>query len=203
MERVFILDVSGSMNDCLSDTIGGFDAFVEDQKNLGGTLSLFLFNDALKEEYIDTPIEQVQPLTFVPQGGTALYDAIGKVLTTQKLSNTSTVIILTDGHENSSRQYNRQVIRDLIKMKESDGVRFLFLGAKEDAFDGAEDIGISRNNRLNYYGDSQSPAAFHDLTQCLRARSKGVERPLSRSDMPPTTPTQDTDIEVVPETQVV
>jgi hypothetical protein len=203
MDRVFLLDVSGSMNDCLTDTIGGFNAFVEDQKTLGGTLSLFYFNDTLYEQYVKKSIEDVGPMTFVPQGGTALYDAIGKVLTTQTLSNTSTVIILTDGHENSSRIYNRAVIRDFIKMKESEGVRFLFLGAKEDAFDGAEDIGISRNNRLNYYGDSQSPAAFHDLTQCLRARSKGVERPLSRSDMPPTTPIQDMDTEVVPETQVV
>lgn len=203
MERVFILDVSGSMNDCLSDTIGGFDAFVADQKNLGGSLSLFLFNDTLEEKYVNKPIDAVEQLTFVPQGGTALYDAIGKVLTTQKLSNTSTVIILTDGHENTSKVYNRQVIKDLIKMKETEGIRFLFLGAKEDAFDGAEDIGISKHNRLNYYGDSQSPAAFTDLTQCLRARSKGVERPLSSLNTEQTKPMQDTDTIDVPETQVV
>lgn len=203
MERVFILDVSGSMNDCLSDTIGGFNAFVADQKSLGGTLSLFLFSDSLTSQYVNKPIDEVEPLTFVPQGGTALYDAIGKVLTSQKLSNTSTVIILTDGHENTSKMYSRDVIKDLIKMKEADGVRFLFLGAKEDAFDGASDIGISRHNRLNYFADTQSPAAFNDLTQCLRARSKGVERPLSCSNTWQTQPTQDTDTVTDHETQVV
>ncbi len=203
MDRVFILDVSGSMNDCLTDTIGGFNAFVTDQKTIGGTLSLFFFNDTLTEKYVNKPIEDVEPLTFVPHGGTALYDAIGKVLTTQKLSNTSTVIILTDGHENTSRIYNRTVIRDLIKMKEDDGVRFLFLGAKEDAFDGADDIGIGKNDRLHYFAETQSPAAFDDLSKCLRARSKGMERPLSRSNTWQMKPTPDMDTEVFPETQVV
>lgn len=203
MDRVFILDVSGSMNSCLSDTIGGFDAFVKDQKDLGGTLSLFFFNDFLNEQYTKKPIEDVEPLQFVPGGGTALYDAIGKVLTTQKLSNTSTVIILTDGQENTSKVYSLQVIRDLIKMKESDGVRFLFLGAHEDAFYEAETIGIGRNNRLNYFAETQSPAAFNDLSHCLRARSQGVERPLLSSDRAQTSPTQCKDTEDIPETQVV
>lgn len=203
MERVFILDVSGSMNSCLSDTLGGFDAFVKDQKDIGGTLSLYFFNDTLNEQYTNKPIDEVVPLSFIPQGGTAIYDAIGTVLTSHPLSNTSTVIILTDGSENTSRIYTRQAVRDLIKMKEAEGVRFMFLGAHEDAFEGADDIGLSRRDIMNYRAVNESPSAFISLTRCLRARSQGVETPLSGSNTMQTKPMQDMDTANDPETQVV
>lgn len=187
MERIFILDKSGSMHECLSDTIGGFNSFIESQKSIGGTLSLYLFNDTLEELYKDKDIATVQNISkddFVPAGGTALYDAIGKVLTSHKLGENSTVIILTDGHENSSKMYTRQVIRDLIRMNEAAGVRFLFLAAHESAFDGANDIGLNLRDALNYRAEIESPLAFETLATCLRNRSQGVDTPLSNSGIP-------------------
>ena len=185
MDRIFILDKSGSMHDCLSDTIGGFNSFIESQKSIGGTMSLYLFNDKLEEVYKEnniTEVENISKTDFVPCGGTALYDAIGKVLTSHRLGENSTVIILTDGHENSSKMYTRQVIRDLIQMNEAAGVRFLFLAAHESAFDGADDIGLNLRDALNYRAEIESPMAFATLATCLRNRSQGVDTPLSNSD---------------------
>lgn len=186
MDRIFILDTSGSMHECLSDTIGGFNSFLESQKTIGGTMSLYLFNDTLEEMYKDKNINDIENMTktdFVPCGGTALYDAIGKVLTSHRLGENSTVIILTDGHENSSKMYSRQVIRDLIQMNEAAGVRFLFLAAHESAFDGADDIGLNRRDALNYRAEIESPMAFETLATCLRNRSQGVDTPLSNSNI--------------------
>jgi len=191
MERIFILDKSGSMHDCLSDTIGGFNSFLETQKSIGGTMSLYLFNDTLEELYKEKKIEDVQNISrdeFVPYGGTALYDAIGKVLTSHRLGENSTVVILTDGHENSSKMYTRQVIRDLIKMNEDAGVRFLFLAAHESAFDGADDIGLQRRDAMNYRAEIESPIAFEMLATCLRNRSQGEDTPLSNSNTQQTKP---------------
>ena len=73
--RVFLLDRSGSMDSCRSDTIGGYNSFVNSQKTLGGTMSLYLFDHELATVYENVPIENVEPLTletFVPRGSTAI-----------------------------------------------------------------------------------------------------------------------------------
>ena len=45
IKRCLILDRSGSMSNMLDDTIGGFNAFIESQKIVGGTMSLYLFDN--------------------------------------------------------------------------------------------------------------------------------------------------------------
>jgi len=46
MDRIFLLDRSGSMESCWDDTIGGFNSFLKDQTalGLGGTLTLIQFD---------------------------------------------------------------------------------------------------------------------------------------------------------------
>ncbi|NBX48957.1 VWA domain-containing protein, partial [bacterium] len=60
--RIFLLDRSGSMETIVDDTIGGYNSFIKSQKDLGGTMSLYLFDHELTEVYKDTPIADVQPL---------------------------------------------------------------------------------------------------------------------------------------------
>jgi hypothetical protein len=147
MKRVFVLDQSGSMDIIRDDTIGGYNSFVDSQKELGGTMSLYVFNQDVKEVYKDVPIETVEPLTratFVPSGGTALLDALGHVLKTdhdQKVL----VIILTDGEENSSRTYTKNHVKDLTDMRTKEGWDFVYLGANQDAFAVGQQLGINTN----------------------------------------------------------
>jgi len=128
MERVFLLDRSGSMASILDDTIGGFNSFVKTQT--GGTMSLYLFDHELTEAYKGVAMEKVPELTntsFVPRGSTALLDSLGHVL--KNTTGKPTVVILTDGEENSSHKYTHEHIKDLIELRKSEGWDFVYLGA--------------------------------------------------------------------------
>lgn len=187
VNRIFILDRSGSMRDILKDTIGGFNSFIDSQRDLGGYMTLYIFDDLLECIYKDKRIEDVEYLderTFVPRGSTALLDAIGTVITTNILDDYSFVIIFTDGHENTSKSYTLKAVKDLIQMKKNDGVSFMYLGADENSIDDAENLGISKNNRMSY--GKNSPYAFDAASHCIRARSCGVEEvnsPLGNCDV--------------------
>jgi hypothetical protein len=154
MDRVFLLDRSGSMDLCLQDTIGGFNSFVKSQKSLGGTLALYYFDHEFTPMYTKTPINEVEDITtetYVPRGSTALLDAIGQLIKIEQTDGAAkTVVILTDGQENSSRIYTKAHIKDLVTAKEKEGWQFIYLGANQDAFAEAQAMGIAAGRTLNY-----------------------------------------------------
>jgi Mg-chelatase subunit ChlD len=163
-EIVFILDSSGSMNSLKSDAIGGFNTFLEDQQSVKGdaNLTLVLFSTWSRNIYTSKDIREVEPLTdsiYKPSGGTALLDAIGDSIQAllDKEENPDQVIvaIMTDGEENSSKKYSKAEVSRMVKLLEKFGkFTFLFLGANQDAFTEAGDIGISINNTANFGFDA-------------------------------------------------
>ena len=128
-ELVFILDKSGSMCGLEADTIGGFNSMLRKQKAIEGecriTTVLFDNNYELLHDRID--IKAVSPITekeYQVGGSTALLDAIGKTINkivnaqkhTAKEYRAEKVmfVIITDGEENSSREYSAECIRQMI-----------------------------------------------------------------------------------------
>ncbi|MEV0150034.1 MULTISPECIES: hypothetical protein [unclassified Nonomuraea] len=111
---------------------------------------------------------------------TALFDAIGTTLTTldaqfdampdSDLPSEVTVVILTDGLENASMQWqSRRQIRNLIATLQDKGWTFVFLGADQDAFTAADDIGIGPDTTLSY----SSTRTTETLTRAGRMVSRG------------------------------
>lgn len=177
MDRVFILDRSGSMEACRDDTIGGFNAFLTEQKKEGGTLTLVQFDHEYLVSYTSKPITDVEPLTgetFNPRGSTALLDAIGKTIKRNANLTNPTVIILTDGHENSSHEYTKAHVKDLIEEYQKKGWTFVYLGANQDAFAEAGNLGIAPGATMNYDAN-RTPDAFRVLSAALssQASNKG------------------------------
>ena len=169
MERIFILDRSGSMQSCWDDTIGGYNSFVESQKEMGGTMTLVQFDNEYTVLYTAKPIAEVEPLTrktFVPRGSTALLDAMGQAIKSCKNQTAQTVIILTDGLVNASNTYTKAHIKDLVEQKEKEGWVFMYLGANHDAFGEAESLGIAPGRTLNYDA-TRTPEAFTQLSAAL------------------------------------
>lgn len=163
-----MLDRSGSMQSCVDDTIGGFNAFVESQKSFGGTMTLCLFDHEFEILYDKVPIDQVVPLTndtYLPRGGTALHDAMGQVLK-MNLSDDAMVIILTDGEENSSRSYTSAHVKDLVDSK---SWKFVYLGANQDAVLTAQGLGI---NTSMDYDTSRTPELFRALSATVTRYSQ-------------------------------
>ena len=129
-EIVAIIDRSGSMGSLVAETIGGFNNFLEEQKKGGAkaTFTLVQFDDKYQIDYNGVDINDVKPLddkTYVPRGMTALYDAVGKTVTTvgERLAKTEEdkrpgqviFLIITDGEENSSHEYEGAKIRQMVK----------------------------------------------------------------------------------------
>ncbi len=180
IDRVFILDRSGSMETCRDDTIGGFNAFLREQKALGGTLTLIQFDHEYLVSYANKPIQVVEPLshdTFVPRGSTALLDTIGKTIKNTS-SNAPTVVILTDGHENSSHEYTKAHVKDLIEQKIKDGWTFVYLGANQDAFAEAGSIGIAPSATMNY-DVRYTPDAFRTLSAAMSSQASNNTQPFN------------------------
>lgn len=112
----FLLDRSGSMQSIKDDTEGGFDAFIAEQRSQPGDcrVTLAQFDDRYEEVYQDVPVADVPPLSLSPRGSTALLDSIGRLLgeaggrlaalPEHERPGVVIVGIMTDGHENSSRE---------------------------------------------------------------------------------------------------
>lgn len=165
-EVVFVLDKSGSMTDFVDDTIGGFNAFIEEQKKIEGqvNVSLFLFNHKFKTLFIEKPLNEINELTeedYSVDGMTALLDATGKAI--NKMGNIFSgrddenkpehviFCLTTDGQENSSKEFTKEKIRDMIEHQESKyNWQFNFFGANIDSFSEAKDLGISSSRTVNF-----------------------------------------------------
>jgi len=171
MERLFLLDRSGSMEICRDDTIDGMNAFIESQRSLGGTMTLCMFDHNFDIIYEKVAIETAPLLTrdtFVPRGGTSLYDAMGKILK-MNLADDAMVIILTDGEENSSHDYTAAHIKDLVEMKKW---QFVYLGANQDAVFNAARIGITTSHN---YDVSRTPEVFRTVSEIATQYSQVSE----------------------------
>ncbi|WP_336214314.1 vWA domain-containing protein [Nonomuraea sp. LPB2021202275-12-8] len=165
-----VLDRSGSMNKIKADTEGGLRAFLDQQRaNPGRTLvSLHTFDDRYETVYADTPLADVPDFTLQPRGATALLDAVGRTIATAhaKLAampavyrpSEVIVVILTDGHENVSREYSGADIKRLVTEQEKVGWIFLYLSAHLDAFDVAGGMGIRADTVVVYDHDRSEEA---------------------------------------------
>lgn len=170
-ELVFILDKSGSMAGLEKDTIGGFNAMLQKQKALSGecriTTVLFDHRYELLHDRID--IRAVKPITekeYFVGGMTALMDAIGKTIHKIAAAQKNTAedyraekvmfVIITDGAENSSREYSSDRVKAMIeKEKTRYGWEFVFLGANIDAVETAGRFGIEADRAVDYVADSE------------------------------------------------
>lgn len=159
----FLLDRSGSMQSIVSDTVGGFDAFIGEQRGVPGDcrVTLAQFDDKYDEVYVDRPIADVPTLQLQPRGSTALLDSIGRLVTDAgsrlaampEAERPGTVIvgIMTDGMENASREFSHPAIKALIEQQTGVyGWQFLYLGADQDAIEVGMSIGVAAGNSVTY-----------------------------------------------------
>jgi len=165
---ICILDRSGSMSSIMNDSIGGFNTFLKQQKELKdeATITISLFDDKYELLYDNINIKKAEELTnkiWFPRGGTALYDAIGKTINTVRTTHVSLgnekpakvlVCIVTDGEENSSHEYKLDDIKKLIKECENDMWNFIYLAANQDAFNVGQSFGVSAGNTYTYTANS-------------------------------------------------
>jgi len=163
---ICVLDRSGSMSGMESDVIGGFNAFVKAQQKVGdnAVLTLILFDSQYEVVFKRVPISQVPVLDnkiYNVRGMTALMDALGFALTTFT-DDLAIVFVNTDGHENSSKEFTDQQIRDLVTNKKNLGWDFQFVGAGIDAWAVGSQYGFSKMDTISVSNTSAGYVATYD-----------------------------------------
>ena len=188
-----VLDRSGSMASCLDDTIGGFNSFLGSQRELDGeaTLSLIQFDDQyeiLEDMKAIGDCKDITVETYVPRGMTALLDAIGRTInnTEAQLDNKDEdekpekviFVIITDGAENHSTEFNHEQIMKMInRHREDNKWEFVFIGANQDAISVGGGMGVRAANSLTYDQSQQGTTHMYmSLTRGMNNyRSKSVK----------------------------
>ena len=176
-ELVFILDRSGSMAGLEDDTIGGFNAMIEKQKQEPGEaiVSTVLFDNDREVIHDRVNLQSIRPLTrkeYYVRGCTALLDAVGaaihhignvhKYARDEDRPEKTLFVITTDGMENASREYSYHRLKAMIeRQKKKYGWEFLFLGANIDAAREAARFGIDADRSANYHADSAGTAVIY------------------------------------------
>ncbi|QIS08394.1 vWA domain-containing protein [Nocardia arthritidis] len=190
-----LLDRSGSMQEIKSDTEGGFAAYIEQQRGEPKTIAVTLaqFDTEYELVYANRPIADVPPLNLQPRGMTALYDAVGKLITDvgaelagrpeHERPGTVIVVVLTDGHENSSREWTHEAVRKLIEQQERDyNWTFLFLGANMDAVAIGSRMGFAPGQSITYAAAPSGVRAAFRAASAYSSRAQsapaGAPRPV-------------------------
>ena len=155
-----ILDKSGSMSIMQNQTISGVNEYVNSlkkDKKVDYDFALTTFNhDVVIGEAV--PIKEFKELTttsYSPDGMTALYDAVcitcKKIAKETKKTQKVLVAIMTDGAENSSKEYDMKSLNKMItELTDTGRFTFVFLGANQDSFEMARSMNISTSNVSNY-----------------------------------------------------
>lgn len=188
------------MDSLKKEIIGGFNAFVDDQKKVPGkaTLTLVQFDNIIDRLASFKPLAEVEPLTdktYEPRGSTKLYDAIGlTVKTTKEEISKATekpekvlVLILTDGLENSSEEYTTESIKALLEAQQKEGWEFSFIGANQDAVLAAQGIGLhnAASNitfAANAAGSNGILRSMSNATAMYRCAPQGAQFAYSATD---------------------
>lgn len=185
----FIQDRSGSMGSVWPETLNGYKSFVEDLQKKGREdgvdylFSLTVFDTVVDCPFIAEAIDNIKPdglAAFGPRGSTALYDAVGKTVENisadSKGADKIIVVIVTDGQENSSREWSKDALNQVIAGKLDLGNwTFTYLGTQPETWDDAQALGIAVGATAGYSGN-MSNAVYSTVSDAVHNLSASSSR---------------------------
>lgn len=163
--NLMILDASGSMESIYNQALSGVNETIQtirmgkkEHPEFEQSLTLASFNSGknyLNVKYSATPIDEVKEITkedYIACGCTALYDAMGEMISELKRKVTPEdrvlVTVITDGYENASIHWNGPQIKSLVEELRHEGWTFTYIGANQDVEAVAGSMGI--RNTLSF-----------------------------------------------------
>lgn len=180
-----VIDRSGSMQQVRGDAEGGVNAFIKEQAKQPGEALLTLVQFDTEYEFVHkaVPMKQVTDYVLEPRGMTALLDAVGKAIneTGERLAKMAEAdrpglvifVIVTDGHENSSKEFTKAQIKEMIERQQSIYKwQFTFLAANQDAFAEAGGLGIVAASAANYAAEKVAGAWIGTSAKVARMRKQ-------------------------------
>lgn len=120
---------------------GYVHGIAKEKVDTGVTMAVFDSNaigklefDIVRDRIIPTTWKDVGAVDALPRGGTPLSDAIGRLVSLAEVGNyaKAALIIMTDGHENASREYSVDAAKAALDRCRRRGWQVIFLGANFD-----------------------------------------------------------------------
>lgn len=187
--NLIIFDASGSMDSIYNQALSGVNETIQtirigqkDNPEFQQFLTLASFNsgrDYLKVTYSTTPIDEVKELTredYVTCGCTALYDAMGEMISELKrnvtIEDRILVTVITDGYENASQHWSGPQIKSLVEELRHEGWTFTYIGANQDVEAVAGSMGI--RNTLAFEETEEGTNKMFEIE--LRARNRFFDK---------------------------
>lgn len=155
MHVYLLLDRTGSMRPLWTEALGAVNGYVDEVAkgcwpNDAVTLAVF---DALEGLKFDILRRAAHPLSWTavtdaeasPRGQTPLFDAIGRIVALAEADapQKAVIAIMTDGHENASREISRDAAKAALDAARAKGWQVVFLGADFARFDDADSVGVA------------------------------------------------------------
>jgi hypothetical protein len=181
---LFIIDRSGSMWSIVNDMEGGINGVLEDQKKLPGevTVDVAYFDDQITYDDRFLSLDSAS-IEIHPRGTTALHDAIvssvskfGEALAQlpeEDRPGNVLVIIVTDGHENASRESNIGDVKALITQQQDVyNWNFLFLGANQDALETGASFGLRKGASMTYTANAAGTVDASNIISASITRTR-------------------------------
>ena len=185
---VFVIDKSGSMYSSKEDVVGGFEKTIAEQKkDKDGkvTVSLFTFNEKVREEYLGIDINDITKFHYSPDGMTAMNDGIGTAIdkvgewlyekdkNDEELPGKTLVVVMTDGMENASKEYTLKQVQDKIKEQtEKYSWEFIYMGTDITTSKAADDLGF----KFKTYGSRKKFANNYDIINCATTAYRSMAK---------------------------
>lgn len=189
-QMVFVLDMSGSMSPLTMETIGGYNAMIADQKKEEGDalVTTVLFDHRYNMIHDGVNIKEVKDMTtaeYMPTGMTAMLDAVGMTINHvgQKLAalpeeerpEKVLFTVVTDGKDNSSKEFNWKTVRNMIKHQHDKySWVFTFLGANIDVDRVSDNLGIDKMLSKRYTASKIGTQKVFSATSKAMSFARGV-----------------------------
>ena len=164
-----VLDRSGSMANAWDDTLGGLNEYVRQlagDKSVSAKITLSVFDtegiETIRHAAPAMGFDVVNDKEVFPRGGTPLFDAVGKGINdmqTRLTGHRKALVVMTDGHENSSREHTQASVKAMIEKAQREDWLVTYLGADHDAWGQAQGLGFAASH-VGQYDKKATRAAF-------------------------------------------
>jgi uncharacterized protein YegL len=185
-----VVDRSGSMSTIAKDMNGGIRQLLADQAKEPGVcvVDITTFDTEIEHPYENVRPDDVKSDIIVPRGGTALNDAVGYTINElgERFSKMEEgdrpglviVVVVTDGEENSSREYTHDQIKELVERQTNEwGWQFVYLAANVDAFATGGSYGFAKGSTIAY---AASGAGTQNVYAATSSNVSGLRANMSR-----------------------
>ena len=193
---IVILDESASMHTMGNEPKDAVNNFIREQQSSKDdndtTFSLWKFNNNVTKMIDDENLKETKEFTcYTPMGMTALNDAIGQAIVTKKSKDQNKnviCVIISDGYENSSKNYDSLQIKNMIQEMENEYKwKFIYLGANQDVYMAGNNMGVNHKRCANF---DQVPGGLLEITRFASQTISSYRSIISQDD------TTDVDLDI-------